>query len=98
MRQLNIGFFAKLINDISSVENVVLTMELPINVSWSNRSNVPVGDPLVLTQFRAVSWKVSKFALKPGNIGFAFEVALLPSANPGRAVPNFNSRYKKYLT
>ncbi len=74
--------FAKLINDISSVENVVLTMELPINVSWSNRSNVPVGDPLVFDpNSRAVSWKVSKLPVKPGNIGFAFEVALLPSAN-----------------
>lgn len=72
--------FAKLINDISPVQNVVLTLDLPLNVSWSNRSNVPVGDPLVYdANTRTISWKVSKLPVKPTNIGFAFEVGIIPS-------------------
>jgi len=74
--------FAKLINDISPVENVVLTMDLPLNVSWSNRSNVPVGDPLIYDpNSRTISWKVTKLPVKPSNIGFAFEVSLIPGTN-----------------
>jgi len=74
--------FAKLINDISAVENVTLSMELPFNVSWSDRSNVPVGNPLVYDpNTRTISWTVSKLPVKPTNIGFAFEVGIIPSAS-----------------
>lgn len=74
--------FAKLVNDISPVENVVLSMDLPLNVSWGGHSNVPVGDPLVYDpNSRTVSWKLSELPIKPTNVGFAFEVGIIPLAS-----------------
>jgi len=74
--------FARLINDISPVEKVTLTMELPLNVSWSDKTSVAVGDPLVYDpNTRTVSWTVSKLPVKPTNIGLAFEVSIIPTAS-----------------
>lgn len=74
--------FVKVINDISAVDNVKISMDLPLNVAWNDRSSVPVGNPLQFDDStRTISWEISKVPVKPGNIGFAFEVSLVPSAN-----------------
>jgi len=73
---------ARLINDISPVEKVTLTMELPFNVLWSDKTSVAVGDPLVYDpNTRTISWSVSKLPVKPTNIGLAFEVSIIPTAS-----------------
>ena len=73
--------FARLINDISAVENVKVSVQLPFNVSWNNRSSVPVGNALHYeASTKTVSWAITKVPVKPGNIGFAFEVGIVPTA------------------
>jgi hypothetical protein len=73
--------FARLINDISAVENVKVSMQLPFNVSWNDRSSVPVGNSLQYdAATKTVSWEITKVPVKPSNIGFAFEVGIVPTA------------------
>ncbi|NQT49949.1 hypothetical protein HQ571_04605 [Candidatus Kuenenbacteria bacterium] len=73
--------FAKMINDINDVENVTVSGKLPFNVSWNDKSNVPVGDPIKYDAgTKTLTWQISKVPVDPANIGFAFEVGIIPTA------------------
>lgn len=74
--------FARIINDINDVNDVKVTATLPFNVSWNNRSNVPIGDPIVYnTSDRSISWAISKVPKQADNFGFAFEVGIIPTGS-----------------
>ena len=80
--------FAKMINDINNVENVTVSAKLPFNVSWNNKSNVPVGDPIKYdAATKTLTWQISKVPVNPSNIGFAFEVGIIPTAGQKGTYP-----------
>ncbi len=72
--------FVKMINDINDVSNVSVHVKLPFNVVWLDESSVSVGDPLVYdSETKTVNWKISKVPAGSENIGFAFQVAIIPT-------------------
>ncbi|MBI5077578.1 hypothetical protein HZB94_04330 [Candidatus Falkowbacteria bacterium] len=72
--------FVKVINDINDVEKVKVTAVLPSNVVWTGKTNVPIGDPIQFDEtLKTVSWQISKAPAKLENIGFAFEVGIIPT-------------------
>ncbi|MBT7007226.1 hypothetical protein HN958_01840, partial [Candidatus Falkowbacteria bacterium] len=74
--------FAKVVNDIHAVNDVKITATLPFNVMWTNKSNVPVGDPITYdSSNKQVSWQISRIPSDNGAFGLAFEVAIVPSAS-----------------
>ena len=95
--------FARVINDINDVDNVTATVTLPVNVVFTDKANVPVGDPLVYDEAtRSLTWKISKAPASPSlggpagatNIGFAFEVAIIPTAGQKGTYPLLLSAVK----
>ena len=73
--------FVKMVNDINQVENAEIVLSLPSNVVWTGEGSVPVGDALVYDKSsRQISWKLSAVPVKPQNIGFAAELAIIPTA------------------
>lgn len=80
--------FVKMVNDINDVNNVTVSAELPFNVSWNDKTNVPVGDPIEYdAAAKALSWRVSMVPVRPSNIGFAFEVGIIPTAGQKGTYP-----------
>ena len=80
--------FAQIMNDISPVSNVVVTAHLPMNVVWTDKSNVAVGDPVgVDSSGKILTWKISQAPVKPEGIGFAFELAIIPTASQSGKYP-----------
>ncbi len=80
--------FAKMINDINDVENVTVSATLPFNVSWNEKTNVPVGDPIKYDDAtKTLTWQISKVPVNPENIGFAFEVGIIPTAGQKGTYP-----------
>lgn len=73
--------FVKFINDISIVKNAQVKIELPANVIATGNANVPVGDPIQFSNNkRELIWQISEVPVKPTNIGFAFEAAIIPTS------------------
>ena len=74
--------FVKIINDINDVDNVKVSAHLPVNVNYTGKSNVAVGDAIVYDEAtRQITWSISKVPARAVNFGFAFEVAVIPSSN-----------------
>lgn len=71
--------FIQILNDINPMQDVKLTASLPANVSWENRTSVPVGEAIEYSAGK-IYWQIPKVKTDPQNIGIAFEVALTPSA------------------
>jgi uncharacterized cupredoxin-like copper-binding protein len=72
--------FARMVNDINAVDNVRFSAELPFNVTYTGKGSVPVGDPIKVDG-KEISWQISQVPVKPSNIGFALELAIVPTAS-----------------
>ena len=80
--------FMKMLNDINDVENVTVSAKLPFNVVWLNESNVPVGDPIIYnSENKTISWNISQVSVDVYNLGFAFQVAIIPTASQQGSYP-----------
>lgn len=87
--------FVKMLNDIHDVENVEVSAELPFNVSWSDKVNVTVGNPVVYDPAtKKLIWKISKVPIQPNNIGFAFMVSIVPTKNQQGGYPQLLTNIK----
>lgn len=72
--------FFQLVNDINPVENVMVKIISEGNVVFTGKSNVPVGDPVEINDSaRMLTWKISQIPVNPEGIGFAVEVAIVPT-------------------
>ncbi|MEK7512104.1 MAG: hypothetical protein AAB575_03775 [Patescibacteria group bacterium] len=72
--------FFQLVNDINPVENVAVKIISEGNVVFTGKSNVPVGDPVEINDSaRMLTWKISQIPVNPEGIGFAVEVAIVPT-------------------
>ena len=77
-----------MLNDINDVENVTVSAKLPFNVVWLNESNVPVGDPIIYnSENKTISWNISQVSVDVYNLGFAFQVAIIPTASQQGSYP-----------
>ncbi|MBT5337914.1 hypothetical protein HN643_00570 [Candidatus Falkowbacteria bacterium] len=80
--------FAKMINDINDVENATVSAKLPFNVVWLDESNVPVGDPIIYnSEDKTITWNISQVSVDAYNLGFAFQVAIVPTASQQGSYP-----------
>jgi len=71
--------FLQLLNDINTMDNVSLSATVPVNVNWTNRSSVPVGNAVDFNaSTRRITWSISKVSVDPKNIGVAFELGIVP--------------------
>ena len=72
--------FFQLVNDINPVKNVVVKILSEGNVVFTGKTNVPVGDPVEINESASfLTWKISQVPVKPEGIGFAVEVAIVPT-------------------
>jgi hypothetical protein len=72
--------FFQLVNDINPVENVVVKIISEGNVVFTGKTNVPVGDPVEINESASfLTWKISQVPVNPEGIGFAVEVAIVPT-------------------
>lgn len=85
--------FLQVLNDLNKMENVKITATLPNNVVWLNKTNVPIGSPISYnSNNRTISWSINKVKVNPYNMGFAAEIALIPSSSQvGRYVSLLNN-------
>jgi hypothetical protein len=81
--------FVQVLNNVNDVDAVNISVRLAPDVSWLNKFNVSVGDPLVYDPLSGtVLWKISKVPAGAENFGFAFEVGLTPiAAQKGQYAP-----------
>jgi hypothetical protein len=80
--------FVKMVNDIDPVKDVTVTATLPGNVSWNDRTSVPVGNAILYNNdTRTLTWQISEVPVGPTNIGFAFEVGIIPGASQAGTYP-----------
>lgn len=72
--------FIKIINDINDVSTVNVSAQLPSNVTWLDKSNVPIGNAIEYdADSRFISWDISRVPAEANNFGFAFEIAITPT-------------------
>lgn len=80
--------FAQMVNDINPVDNVKVSVTLPLNVVWTGKASVPVGDPIKYNDAdRSLSWQISQVPVRPESIGFALELAIIPTVGQKGTYP-----------
>ncbi|MBI4281856.1 hypothetical protein HY625_03490 [Candidatus Uhrbacteria bacterium] len=84
--------FLPVTNTISDVEDVVVTATLGLNIEWTKKSSVTLGDPLMYDAVtRIITWRLANVTKFSGgaypDVGAAIEVALTPNAEQAGTEP-----------